>query len=159
MEEKIKKIIEEFFVKMGIDHSEISVLPQEEETFMVAVKSEDSGILIGSQGEHLKALNFILRRIAGSDEELKEVRFLVDVGGYHEKRTEKIKYSAQISAERAKFLKEEVEMEPMSSYERMIVHSALQGDPEITTESTGVGNGRRVVIKYKSKKDDSEEEF
>lgn len=151
MEQKVKKIVEEFFDKMGIDHSEISVQPQKEETFIVAVKSEDSGILIGSQGEHLKALNFILRRITSSDEELREIRFLVDIGGYHEKRIEKIKYSAQISAERAKFLKEPVEMEPMSSYERMVVHSALQDDPEVTTESSGVGGGRRVVIKYQPK--------
>jgi predicted RNA-binding protein Jag len=51
-------------------------------------------------------------------------------------------------SDRAKSFKIDVELDPMSSYERMIVHSYLEGVPEIKTESIGEGSSRRVVIKY-----------
>ena len=51
-------------------------------------------------------------------------------------------------AERARELKYDVEMEPMSSYERLIIHSVLQGSANIKTESQGDGRSRRVVVRY-----------
>ncbi|MEK7526803.1 MAG: R3H domain-containing nucleic acid-binding protein, partial [Patescibacteria group bacterium] len=54
----------------------------------------------------------------------------------------------KIMAERARSFKTNMELEPMSPYERMIIHSALESLPDIKTESVGFGRGRKVVIKY-----------
>jgi hypothetical protein len=59
-----------------------------------------------------------------------------------------VKAVAHMMAERAKFFKTNIEMDPMSAYERRIIHSFLQNVPEVTTESKGEGADRRVVIKY-----------
>lgn len=150
MKDQIKKIIEDLLGKMGFLNHEVSVSENESNMTVFSIDVHDSSILIGSRGENLKALNSIARRIVSAKPDLKDVRFLVDVGGYHEKKIEQIRYSAQITAERAKFLKESVEMDPMSPYERMIVHSTLQDDPEVTTESVGSGSARRVTVKFES---------
>ncbi len=51
-------------------------------------------------------------------------------------------------AEEARNLKTDILMEPMSSYERMVVHSTLAGIPDISTESVGLGKDRRLKVKY-----------
>ena len=51
-------------------------------------------------------------------------------------------------AERARSLQYDVELTPMSAYERLIVHTTLQNEPHVKTESQGEGYGRRIVIKY-----------
>jgi spoIIIJ-associated protein len=55
---------------------------------------------------------------------------------------------AVMMAERARSFRYDVELSPMSAYERLIVHSALSSEPHVKTESQGEGRGRRVVIKY-----------
>ena len=57
---------------------------------------------------------------------------------------------AKMLAERAKSLHVDVEMEPMTPYERMVVHTTLAGDLEVETASVGFGKDRKVVIKYKN---------
>lgn len=144
--DKIKRIIEEVTTAMGITCSSIEEEQGPEESVWLSIESEDSPLLIGKDGENLRALNMLVKKIA--EKNSLDTKFHLDVGGYNKKRIEKIKYSAQIAAERAKFLKEDIELPPASSYERMIVHSVLADDSMITTESTGVGRDRRIVIKY-----------
>ncbi len=117
--------------------------------FSFSIQSSDSAIIIGKEGETLDALTHILRRVV-------ETKFAegigheisIDVNGYKEARVEKLKGTARMLAERAKMFKHDVEMDPMSSYERLVVHSAFENDPSIKTESYGEGRFRRVVIKY-----------
>jgi spoIIIJ-associated protein len=72
----------------------------------------------------------------------------LDVNGYKEAQAERLKGVAKMLAERAKMFKHDVEMEPMSAYERLVIHSVFENDPTIRTESHGEGKFRRVVIKY-----------
>jgi predicted RNA-binding protein Jag len=74
--------------------------------------------------------------------------FFVDVNGYQEAALETLKNLAKVMGERARSLRASVELEPMSAYERMIVHSFFQDASDLETSSTGDGERRRVVIKY-----------
>ncbi len=82
--------------------------------------------------------------------DLKErINFFVDVNDYQGKNIERIKSQALDLAEKVTLFKRDVEMAPMSSYERMIVHSVLEDNPNVFTESIGENGFRRLVIKTK----------
>ena len=78
---------------------------------------------------------------------LEDLPFLLDVNDYQMKRIEELRNVARMSAQRVIFFKKELEMEPMSAYDRRIIHSVLGSYPDIKTESVGDGFDRRVVIK------------
>jgi spoIIIJ-associated protein len=77
------------------------------------------------------------------------------VNGYHRRRIQELKNQAMILGGRAKMFKSNVEMNPMNAYERMIIHTMFAEDPEIVTQSEGVGKTRRVVLKYQEKRENS----
>lgn len=74
--------------------------------------------------------------------------FLVDVNDYRAKQIKDLESKALMMAERARSFQYDVELSPMSSYERLIIHTTLQGAANVKTESQGEGRNRRVVIKY-----------
>lgn len=116
---------------------------------LLTVRTKDSGILIGSGGETLHSLNHLIRRMfEDKTEEGKPFHFVVDVNDYHLKQIKEIEGQAKMLAERARTFQHDVDMSPMSGYERMIVHASLQGSPNIKTESEGEGHLRHIVIKY-----------
>lgn len=117
---------------------------------VVAVSSPDSARLIGPNGEHLRALNMIARRLVEQKYGEDSANFLIDVNGYHETAMEKVRQGARMLAQRARLFKHDVDLEPMSSYERLVVHELFAEDPEIKTESAGEGKFRHIVLKYKS---------
>ncbi|MDD2935224.1 MAG: KH domain-containing protein [Candidatus Pacebacteria bacterium] len=151
---KIKKIIEEMLGKLTVDFENVTICDDGNDNFRFAVKSSDSGILIGNEGNNIKALNYLVKQIVkgGKDEDIKNINFFIDVNDYQTKNIEKIKNKALEMAEKAVFFKRDVEMDPMSSFERMIVHSVLADQENIETESSGVGVFRKVCIKYKTNK-------
>jgi len=114
------------------------------------IHTSDSKRLIGPQGEHLRALNYLLRRLLERVEGEADTRFMVDVNGYHQSRVREIEQKASILADRVRTFRSSAEMTPMNAYERMIIHALFSNDPDITTESEGAGKTRRVVLKYRS---------
>lgn len=116
---------------------------------LVAVVSPDSAQLIGPHGEHLKAINMLCRRLVEAAHGEEAANFLIDVNEYHEAQMEKVRQSARMLAQRARLFKHDVELAPMSSYERLVVHELFAEDPEIKTESAGEGKFRHIVLKYK----------
>ena len=117
---------------------------------VASITSPESTRLIGPSGEHLRALNMIARRLVEAKEGEERAGFLIDVNGHHESQLEKVRQSARMLAQRARLFKHDVELEPMSSYERLVVHELFAEDPEIKTESAGEGKFRHIVLKYKS---------
>lgn len=118
-----------------------------------SIETEDARTLIGTHGDTVHALDTLVKKIvekksapaeAGGEESL----FLVDVNGYRAQKIKNIETKALMMAERARSFQYDVELEPMSAYERLIVHTALSEAPNIKTESQGEGRGRRVVIRY-----------
>lgn len=116
---------------------------------VVAVTAKDSDKLIGPKGEHLRALNTIARRIVETKHGEEAASFLIDVNNYHENQMEAVRANARMLAQRARLFKHDVELEPMSSYERLVVHELFAEDPEIKTESAGEGKFRHIVLKHK----------
>lgn len=135
---------------MGVSFQTVEKVPSADskhDRFMI--QTSESALLIGSKGENLGALNYIIKRMVSKTLPPEtEAKFFVDVNEYHEKALESVKAKAKIMSERARSFKSDVELEPMSSYERMLIHSFLDGAPNIKTESRGEGASRRVVIKY-----------
>jgi spoIIIJ-associated protein len=113
------------------------------------VKSDDPKILIGTRGETIRALDYIVKRIA-EQRGVEDLYFLIDVNDYRSKQIEDIQNKAKMMAERAKSFQYDVELTPMSAYERLIVHTTLSEIPNVKTESHGEGRNRRVVIRYSS---------
>ena len=117
---------------------------------LFTLRTKDSGALIGARGETLHALNHLVKKIVEDSEKegAEPFRFVVDVNGYHLKHIRMLESQANILAERARTFKYDIEMSPMPPYDRMIVHAALQGQPNISTESFGEAKMRHIVIKY-----------
>jgi spoIIIJ-associated protein len=113
------------------------------------IVTEDSKILIGHQGETLRALNLIVRRAFEDKKPPEELKFRIDVNGYYADRDSKIVREARQLAERARLFKYDIDMRPLNPYERMIVHEALRDFGDITTESQGEGAVRHIVICYR----------
>lgn len=142
----IKKLISELLFRMNISVESIETIAgAERERFLI--KSNDSHLLIGTKGAHLFALNHIVKKIAAKGEE-RAKEFSIDVNNYQEGALGNLKNLAKIMGDRARSFKSSIELDPMSSYERMIVHSFFEGVEDLKTESTGEGERRRVVIKY-----------
>lgn len=141
----IKQLITELLLKMNLPAETIEVVDEGgRERFCVS--SRDSHLLIGARGAHLFALNHLVKRIVAKKD--KERRFSLDVNDYQGTCLEYLKTKAKIMGERARSFKTSVELEPMSSFERMVIHSFFEGEKDLATESIGFGENRRVVIKY-----------
>lgn len=115
------------------------------------IRTVDSKRLIGPQGDHLRALNYVVRRLlehsTGAGDENKH--FMIDVNGYQLSRIRDLEQKARLLADRVRTFRSSAEMTPMTAYERMIVHSLFSNDPDITTESDGTGKTRHIVLRYK----------
>ena len=147
-EKNTKKLIEDIVSNMGIKYDSVEETEDSvTQKKLFIIKTPESGLLIGDNGETFQALSHLIRRIAGKGLEDK-VDFAIDVNDYRSSMVDKLKIKAGILANRARDMKTSVEMEPMSSYERLIIHDALSDQPNIKTESTGEGKDRRLVIKY-----------
>lgn len=143
----LKTIVSHLLNSLGLAVDDITVVVGLRT--IVSITSSDSKRIIGPNGEHLRALNTIARRLIEAKHGDERANFLIDVNGYHEEKMESVRAGARILAQRARLFKHDVEMSPMSPYERLIVHELFADDPEIETQSAGEGKFRHVVLKYK----------
>lgn len=146
--DKIKEAIEQIFKYTSCTLSKCEF---SEEGGMVwcMIETPDSSFMIGRDGETLRSLNHLVQKITekGTEEE-KGPSIFIDINGYQKKRFDNLKNIAHMMAERARYFKSNIEIDPMPAYERRIIHMFLEGDKDIKTESEGFGPNRRVVIKY-----------
>jgi len=147
-----KEVLENLLARLGVEASVVSEIkpPVEEgaevsEVINLDVTGDDLGILIGRRGQTLAALQHMVRLIVAHQVKAR-VPIVIDVEGYKERRYEALRALAQRVAEQVKERKKPFTLEPMPAYERRIIHLALADDPDVTTESTGVGEVRKVVI-------------
>ena len=109
------------------------------------VEGKDLGILIGRQGQTLTSLEYITRLVVAG--QLKSwLPLNVDVAGYKRRRYESLQRLALQLAEQVKLTKHAINLEPMPSDERRIIHLALADHPDAITQSDGEGENRKVVI-------------
>ena len=128
-----------------IDQSATVSATTGENEISFAVKGENLGKLIGYHGENIQALQFLLSGLKLRSEG--PIRMYLDVDGYKTNRNQTIVDLANRVAEQAIKIERNIHLDPMSAYDRRIVHTTLQGRDDVTTESTGEGEKRHVVIK------------
>ena len=120
-----------------------TVVGENEVTFKVT--GENVGKLIGFHGEALQAIQMLLSGIKTRGEGA--IRLYVDIDGYKANRNQAIIDLANKTAEQAIKIERNIHLDPMNAYERRIVHTTLQDRTDVTTESTGEGEKRHVVVK------------
>jgi len=109
------------------------------------ITGDDLGILIGRRGQTLACLEYVTKLIVVG--RLKAwLPLTVDVGGYKKRRRDSLQRLALYLAEQVKSRRRAITMEPMPADERRIVHLTLADNPDVTTQSIGEGEGRKVVI-------------
>ena len=127
----------------------------EDGTRRITIVGEDASALIGHHGDTLDALQYLANLACArknSKGERDKSRVTIDIEGYRKKREETLRALARRMAQKALRNKRSVMLEPMSAYERRIIHSEIQGIEGVSTNSIGSDNNRKIVIFLTDKK-------
>ena len=117
-----------------------------EDGLLLDVKSEDSGRLIGRQGQTLSDLQYITNRLLFQQDPTAP-KVMVDVSGYRAQAREALVRKAKEAAEKVRRWGDVVELEPLSAFDRRIIHQALKDDPSIETHSVEVeGTDKKAIL-------------
>lgn len=143
---KLEKFLEEFVQKLNNEATyKVEI---KEKCLYVTINGKNMGNLIGYRGEALYALENILKAIANQNSE-NRVIVRLDIENYKEKR---IKTLQEFASKKAKIVEKTgkmITLEPMQAYERKVIHSFLQDNPNVETRSIGQDPRRRIVISKK----------
>jgi len=162
---EIQNLIKELIERTTIPVKEIttfekggSSLENGSKTTWFSVELEHPHYFTGRGGEALFALNHLVKKIIeakmianneiDAENQMTNNAILIDINDFQKKRIENIHAIAHMMAERARYFKSNIEVDPMPAFERRIVHEFLAEATDLKTESTGEGLSRRVVIKY-----------
>jgi spoIIIJ-associated protein len=157
MEQKITDIIQPLLQFLHVDDALLKVHIKDNRC-VISIETFFERTLIGRDGERFDSFEHIIKKLVASvAPDLLKVS--VDVNNQKSKQDEVLKAKVLLLAKRAQDLKMSVELDPMSSYDRMLVHSFLEGQPNIKTESIGEGKDRKVVIVYQKNDKEKKEEF
>jgi spoIIIJ-associated protein len=143
-------IISELLEKMHVPAGVSGILSEpddltHQQVNLIDIAGEDLAILIGPRGETLDSLQF-LSRLMVSHRLQRRANFIVDVEGYRQRRVQALTRLAERMADKVRQRQEPISLEPMSSYERRIIHMTLRDVPDVYTESAGEGKQRKVRI-------------
>src|SRR6266545_2994581 len=117
-----------------------------EEGLLLDVKTEDSGRLIGRQGQTLSDLQYLLNRLLFQQDPATP-KVTVDVGGYRAQARDALVKKAKDAADKVRRWGDVVELEPLSAFDRRIIHQALKDDPGIETHSVEVeGTEKKAIL-------------
>lgn len=148
--ELIKTLIRD----IGLD-AEAALFSCEDGTRRINISGQDASALIGHHGDTLDALQYLANLASAqknvNGERIKS-RVTIDIEGYRAKREEALRALARRMAAKALRNRRSVMLEPMSAYERRIIHSEIQGIEGVSTNSIGSDNNRKIVIFLTDKK-------
>jgi len=117
-----------------------------EDGLTLDVQADDSGRLIGRQGQTLSDLQYLINRILFQQDETAP-KITVDVGGYRADAREALLRRAREAAEKVRRFGDIVELEPLTAFDRRIVHHALRDDPDIETQSIEIdGTSKKIIL-------------
>jgi spoIIIJ-associated protein len=117
-----------------------------EEGILLDVKTDDAGRLIGRQGQTLSDLQYITNRLL-FQQDASSPKVMVDVGGYRAQAREALVKKAKDAAEKVRRWGDTVELEPMTAFDRRVVHQALKDDPDVETHSVEVdGTDKKAIL-------------
>lgn len=123
-------------------------IEEAEESFMVSIETKDAGRLIGARGESLDGLQLLVNQMVArkvGEEGFKRV--VIDVEGWRKQKEEELVQSAKSWGKQVLETEKEIELEPMSAWQRRIVHMTISEMEGLESESAGEGRDRHIVIK------------
>jgi spoIIIJ-associated protein len=141
--ERVRALIERILEELGLEAS-VSVAEEDEEIH-ADIEGEEVGLLIGRHGQTIDAIQLLCYQAAFRGRQDRK-RVTVDAAGYRRRQSESLRRRADMAAEDAVQHGQAVEMDPMGSTERRVVHEHLRDRPEIETYSEGDEPNRYVVV-------------
>lgn len=140
-----KEILEELLRRLGFTAT-VTEQKLDDGDLLLDVQTEESGRLIGRQGQTLTDLQYLVNRLL-FQQDPHAPKVTLDIGGYRSQVREALIKKAKEAAEKVRRWGDVVELEPLSSYDRRIVHHALRDDPTVETHSVEVeGTTKKVVL-------------
>jgi len=135
----LKNIFRAMQIQVGIKANE------KDHEIQINLEGDDLGILIGRRGETLDSLQYLVNLSVNKNQEVRK-KIIIDIEGYRRRREETLQKLALKLADKAKQRGRNVVLEPMSSQERRIIHTVLQGRDDIYTFSEGEEPLRKIII-------------
>lgn len=146
LEEKVSDVLENVLSLLSFEGS--FDVEEKEEGVFVSIDTEDAGRLIGNSGETLQSLqllvNLIVSKQIGNPEESKRV--IIDVANWRKSKEEELAHKARMWAEKVIESKQPMELDPMPSWQRRIVHMTVENTEGVKSESAGEGRDRHLII-------------
>ncbi len=142
----VRRFLTGLLERMGVK-ADIEISDRDNGGINVNLSGNGMGAIIGRRGETLDAIQHLTNYVVNRGSE-KHLHISVDAENYRSKREESLTKLAEKMAEKAIKYKRSMALEPMNSYERHVIHTALQNYEGVTTSSTGVEPNRRVVVSY-----------
>ena len=147
--ENISAFLEVFLKRISKEELNFDI-KNDEYYITVEIIGENTNALIGYRGETLNAIQTLLSSIANKNIEEK-VRVILDISGYKEKRKKVLEELADKISKTVVKTGKKVTLEPMPAYERKIIHSRLQNNRKVVTESVGEEPHRKIIVELKRK--------
>lgn len=123
-------------------------IEEESDHFTVSIETKDAGRLIGARGESLEGLQLVVNQIMSRKVgEADFKRVILDVGGWRKQKEEELIARAKDLAKQVKETAKEIELEPMSAWQRRVIHMVVSEVGGLSSDSVGEGRDRRIVIK------------
>lgn len=152
----IKELLEKTDIKLNDIIIDENILNNNSNMIWFSLNLEEPHLFVSRDGEALHAFNYLVKKIVekklGFDDfninKEQKNSFLIDINDFHKKRVENLKNIVHMMAERARYFKSNIEIDPMNAFDRRMVHEFLSSAQDLQTESRGIGKDRRVVIKY-----------
>lgn len=144
--EKTERFLGGLLKHMGVD-AEMEITENEDGSLNVDLSGKGMGAVIGRRGETLDAIQHLVNYSVNRGSE-KRLHINVDAENYRSKREESLVRLAEKMAAKAVKYRRSMALEPMNSYERHVIHTALQNYEGVSTASIGSEPNRRVVVNY-----------
>lgn len=154
MEADVKTTLHNLLATIGIQDSVIEHSIVAGQSIFSIEGPEHARATLNSHPDALHAFDYLVKKIIeknivqSTEQQHEHFSFVIDIDGKRVAHIRELETRAKMMADRARSFQYDVELSPMSAYERLIIHTALQGAPQVRTESQGEGHSRRVVIKY-----------
>lgn len=157
-DDELKRATREFLMglleRMGVE-AEITIRDRDNGGIVAELSGEGMGAVIGRRGETLDAIQHLTNYSVNNGSGEKRRHISVDAESYRAKREESLVHLAEKMAAKVVKYKRSMALEPMNSYERHVIHTALQNYEGVSTSSTGMEPNRRVVITYDRREPES----
>ncbi len=149
-----KKYLEDILKAMNIGYQIEARSINNEEQIHYLVDTYENSLLIGVKGKTLEALQTLVRNLISSYTKEKVVTTL-DIGGYKSNRAHQLEILATKTAKEVAKTKVAVKLQPMSAFERRVIHEKLSDWRDVYTESEGEGEDRAIIIKPRLKEENN----